>query len=105
MTKKIAYTMTEARERQESYRRQPREFAARQFGMQITNAIRDYLPPRFLRDIEEVLARLAYENHFELTSMAMREEYEARGRLLLDIAQKSTTTGQFSPQHKATPHG
>lgn len=89
---------------EESERAARRARAAHMFGMQITNAIRDYLPPRFLRDIEEVLARLAYENNFELTTLAMREEYEARGRLLLSIAEKSPT-GQFSPQPKATPHG
>lgn len=83
---------------------QRREMASRQFGMQITNAIRDYLPPRFLRDIEDVLSKLAYDNNFELTTLSMREEYEARGRLLLSIEDKSTT-GQFSPQHEATPHG
>lgn len=85
-------------------RSERREMAARQFAMQITSLIRDYLGRNVITDVEAILAKAAYDNNFELTTLTMREEYEAHRRLLLSVDNLSPT-GQFSPQKEATPHG
>lgn len=50
---------------------------SRRFADSILHMLRDYIPDRLHREAWEVLAKTSADEKMELTSFAMRKEYEA----------------------------
>lgn len=53
------------------------EYAARIFADTILHLLSDYIADTNRRDVWELLAKTSHEQKFELTTAAMRKEYEA----------------------------
>jgi hypothetical protein len=51
--------------------------AAKRFADVMIGMLRDYIPEHSRRDAWDALAKAAFEQGFDLTSKAMRKEYEA----------------------------
>lgn len=63
------------------------KLAARRFADHVVHMLQDFIPEAAIRDARDLLARAAYEQKFELTSFAMRKEYEAWKSLHLETLQ------------------
>ena len=60
------------------------ELAARRFADQMLHLLRDFIPDNSRQDAWDLMVRAAYENKFELTTFAMRKQYEAWQSTQLD---------------------
>lgn len=58
--------------------------AAKRFADTMISMLRDYIPESARRDAWHLLAKTAFEQKFELTSFAMRKEYEAWKEMQID---------------------
>lgn len=61
------------------------EMAARRLADLMLSMLRDYIPENSRRDAWELMAKSALDQGFELTSKAMRKEYEAWKNTQLDV--------------------
>jgi hypothetical protein len=61
------------------------EYQARRFVHQMLGLLQNYIPRACEREVCDVLMKAALDQGFELTSKAMREQYEAWQKLQLDV--------------------
>ena len=59
--------------------------AAKRFADHMIHLLRDYIPEASRRDAWELLAKTAHDEKFELTTWAMRKQYEAWKDTQLDV--------------------
>jgi hypothetical protein len=62
--------------------------AAKRFADQILHLLSDFIPEHCRRDAWDLLAKTAFDEKVELTSWAMRQQYEAWKSTELDMLRK-----------------
>ena len=65
--------------------------AARRFADTIVHMLKDFIPENSRRDAWDMLAKAAFDQHFELTSFQMRKQYEAWRETQIDILKMQPT--------------
>lgn len=71
--------------------------SARRFADQMVHTLDRFIPDAARQEAWDMLAKLAYDNKFELTTLAMRNEYLAWKKINLDVPFESSLLGNDPP--------